>query len=81
MGKITTTRFDAKKYLHTTEDMAAYLDASIEEANGDASFVAKAQGDIAAGLGIDLETVMADTRDVLEKPIRNKVTTGDRNLP
>jgi probable addiction module antidote protein len=32
--------------------MAAYLEASIEEANGDAAFVAKALGDIARAKGM-----------------------------
>ena len=32
--------------------MAAYLDASIEEANGDAAFVAKALGDIVRAQGM-----------------------------
>jgi len=32
--------------------MAAYLDACIEESNGDASFVAKAIGDIARAKGM-----------------------------
>lgn len=31
----------------TTEEMAAYLEASLEGANGDAAFIAKALGDIA----------------------------------
>jgi probable addiction module antidote protein len=32
--------------------MAAYLEASIEEANGDAAFIAKALGDIARAKGM-----------------------------
>ena len=32
--------------------MAAYLEASIEEADGDAAFVAKALGDIARARGM-----------------------------
>jgi len=47
MGKTATSRFDVTKYIRTPEAMAAYLDACIEEANGDAAFIAKALGDIA----------------------------------
>ena len=34
------------------EEMAAYLDAGIEEADGDAAFIAKALGDIARARGV-----------------------------
>jgi probable addiction module antidote protein len=43
----TTTRYDVAEHLRTPAEMAAYLEVSIEEANGDALFVAKALGDIA----------------------------------
>ncbi len=35
-----------------TEEMAAYLEACLEEANGDAAFIAKALGDIARAKGM-----------------------------
>jgi probable addiction module antidote protein len=38
--------------LRTTEEMAAYLDACIEEADGNAAFIAKAFGDIARARGM-----------------------------
>jgi probable addiction module antidote protein len=38
--------------LRTPEEMAAYLEACIEEANGDATFIAKALGDIARAKGM-----------------------------
>ena len=47
MSKTTTTHYDVAELLRTPEEMAAYLEACLEEANGDASFVAKALGDIA----------------------------------
>jgi probable addiction module antidote protein len=47
MRKTKTTRFDVAEHLRTPEEIAAYLEACIEESNGDASFVAKALGDIA----------------------------------
>ena len=47
MGKTTTTRYDVAEHLRTPEEMAAYLDACLEDAEGDAEFIAKALGDIA----------------------------------
>ena len=52
MAKTATSRYDVAERLRTSEDMAAYLDASIEEADGDAAFVAKALGDIARARGV-----------------------------
>ena len=43
----TTTSYDVAEHLRTPAEMAAYLEASIEEANGDDAFIAKAQDDIA----------------------------------
>ena len=40
------------KNLRTPEEMAAYLEACLEEANGDAAFIAKALGDIARAKGM-----------------------------
>ena len=52
MGKTTTSRYDVAEHLRTPEEMAAYLEACIEEADGDASFIAKALGDIARAKGM-----------------------------
>ena len=52
MTKTATTRYDVAKHLRTQEEMAAYLEACLEEANGDASFIAKALGDIARAKGM-----------------------------
>ena len=52
MPKIKTTKYDVAEYLSTPEEMAAYLEACIEEANGDAAFVAKALGNIARAKGM-----------------------------
>jgi probable addiction module antidote protein len=52
MGRTTTTRFDVAEHLRTPEEMAAYLEACLEEADGDAAFVAKALGDIARAKGM-----------------------------
>jgi probable addiction module antidote protein len=43
----TTSPYDVTEQLRTPEEMAAYLEACIEEADGDAAFIAKALGDIA----------------------------------
>lgn len=52
MRKTTTSRYDVAEHLRTPEDMAAYLEACLEEADGDAAFVAKALGDIARAKGM-----------------------------
>lgn len=52
MSKTTTSRYDIAEHLRTPEEMAAYLEACLEEARGDASFVAKALGDIARAKGM-----------------------------
>ncbi len=52
MSKTKTTRYDVAEHLRTPKEMAAYLEACIEEANGDAAFIAKALGDIARVKGM-----------------------------
>ena len=52
MAKTTTSRYDTAEHLRTPEEMAAYFDACLEEANGDAAFIAKALGDIARAKGM-----------------------------
>lgn len=52
MGKTKTTKYDVAEYLTTPEEMAAYLEACLEEADGDAAFVAKAIGNIARAKGM-----------------------------
>ena len=51
MTKTATAPYDVAEHLRTREEMAAYLEASIEESEGDATFVAKALGDIARARG------------------------------
>ena len=75
MAKTKTTKFDVSEHLQTPEDMAAYLEASIEEANGDAAFIAKALGDIARAKGM---TQVA--RDAgLSRESLYKALSGDRS--
>ena len=52
MATTKTTRYDVAEHLRNSEEMAAYLEACFEEANGDASFIAKALGDIARAKGM-----------------------------
>ncbi len=52
MPKTKMTRYDVAEHLRTSKEMAAYLEASLEEANGDAAFIAKALGDIARAKGM-----------------------------
>jgi len=52
MVKPSTTRYDVAEHLRTPEEMAAYLEACLEDADGDAAFVAKALGDIARAKGM-----------------------------
>ncbi|HNI86342.1 MAG TPA: putative addiction module antidote protein [Piscinibacter sp.] len=50
MGKTVTTPWDPADHLETEEDMAAYLEAALEE--GDPVLVAAALGDIARAKGM-----------------------------
>ena len=51
-AKTVLTPYDVAEHLRTPEEMAAYLEASIEEANGDTAFIAKALYDIARAKGL-----------------------------
>ncbi len=52
MRKTKTTRYDVAEHLRTPAEMAAYLEACIEAADGDAAFVARALGDMARAKGM-----------------------------
>ena len=52
MTKTITSPYNMAEHLRTSEEMAAYLEAAIEEADGDAALVAKALGDIARSKGM-----------------------------
>lgn len=52
MKKTITSRYDVAEHLATPEEMAAYLEAAMEESGGDAAFVSKALGDIARAKGM-----------------------------
>lgn len=74
MRKTSTSRYDVADHLRTPEDMAAYLEACLEEANGDAAFVAKALGDIARAKG--MSRVARDSG--LSRESLYKALSGDR---
>lgn len=64
----TATKWDAFEYLETEEDMAAYLNAALEE--GDTSVIAAALGDIARAKGMtQLSKETGITRDGLYKAL------------
>ena len=52
MKKTTTTRYDTADHLRSSAEVAAYLEATFEEANGDAAFIAKALGHVARSKGM-----------------------------
>lgn len=52
MPKSKTSRYDVAEHLRTPDEMAAYLEACIEESEGDTAFIVKALGDIARAKGM-----------------------------
>lgn len=50
--KVTTSSFDIAEHLRTPDEMAAYLDAWLDEAPDDAVGIARALGDIARARGM-----------------------------
>lgn len=50
--KVKTSSYDVAEHLRTPEEMAAYLDAWLEEAPDDVSGIARALGDIARAKGM-----------------------------
>ncbi|MCY4002265.1 MAG: putative addiction module antidote protein [Rhodospirillales bacterium] len=75
MTKTVTSRYDVAEHLRTPEEMAAYLDASIEGADGDTAFIAKALGDIARASG--MSQVACDAG--LSRESLYKALSGERN--
>ena len=75
MAKTITTRYDVAEHLRTPAEMAAYLEACLEKANGDATFVAKALGDIARAKG--MSQVARDAG--LSRESLYKALSGERN--
>ena len=75
MAKTKTSRFDVAEHLRSSEEMAAYLEACLEEADGDATLIAKALGNIAKAKG--MSQVARDSG--LSRESLYKALSGDRS--
>jgi probable addiction module antidote protein len=75
MAKTRTSKFDVSEHLRTPEEMAAYLEVCLSQAEGDAAFVAKALGDIAKAKG--MTQVARDTG--LSRESLYKALSGERS--
>ena len=76
-NKTRTSRYDVAEHLRTPQEMAAYLEACLEESNGDASLVAKALGDIARAKGMTQVARDAGlSRESLYKALSGERTPG-----
>ncbi len=75
MARTRSTPYDVAEHLRTPEEMAAYLEACLEEASDDSAFIAKALGDIARAKGMSL--VARETG--LSRESLYKALSGDRS--
>lgn len=73
--KTITETYDIAEHLRTPEEMALYLDACIAESEGDATFIAKALGDVARAQG--MSKVARDAG--LSRESLYKALSGDRS--
>jgi probable addiction module antidote protein len=73
MAKTATTPYDVAEHLRSPVEMAAFLEACMEEAHGDAAFIAKAIGAIAQGMS----QVARDTG--LSRESLYKALSGERS--
>jgi probable addiction module antidote protein len=73
--KTKTSRYDVAEHLRTPKEMAAYFEACLDEADGDASFIAKALGDIARAKGM---TQVARSAGLSRESLY-KALSGDRS--
>jgi len=75
MMETKTAPYDVAEFLESPEEMAAYLEACIQESDGDAAFIAKALGDIARAKGM---TQIA-CESGLSRESLYKALSGDRS--
>lgn len=75
MAKTKTYRYDTAEHLRTPEERALYLEACLEQANGDAAFIAQALGNIAKAKG--MSQVARDTG--LSRESLYKALSGERS--
>ena len=70
MTTLKLRKWDSAEHLKTNQDMAAYLEACLEEAGDDAAFIAKALGNIARAKGMtQLSMVTGLGRESLYKAL------------
>jgi probable addiction module antidote protein len=74
MKKTITSRYDVAEHLRTPKEMALYLQACIDESNGDAAFIARALGDIARAKGM----TQVAKESGLSRESLYKALSGDR---
>lgn len=74
MKKTITSAYDVAEHLRTPKEIALYLQACIEESNGDAAFIAKALGDIARAKGM----AQVANESGLSRESLYKALSGDR---
>ena len=68
--KLKTRRYDAAAYLKTEKECALYLQAAIDESQGDAAIIVAALGDIARARGMmELARKTGLTREGLYKAL------------
>jgi probable addiction module antidote protein len=75
MKQTVTTYYDVTDHVRTPQEMASYLEACLEDGNGDAAFIAKALGDIARAKG--MKRVARDAG--LSRENLYKALSGDRS--
>jgi probable addiction module antidote protein len=75
MAKPETRLWDAAEHLETEEDMAAYLEAALED--GDSALVAAALGDIARAKGM---AQIARDRSRAREPLQSVVARGQSRV-
>lgn len=75
--KKITSSYDVAEHLRDEYEMAAYLEAAFEESNGDATFIAKALGDIARAKGMSNIAKQAGlSRESLYKALSGERSPG-----
>ena len=74
MKKTIVSPYDVAEHLRTPKEMAFYLQACIEESNGDAAFIARALGDIARAKGM----AQVAKESGLSRESLYKALSGDR---
>ena len=74
MKKTIISPYDVVEHLRTPKEMALYLQACIEESDGDAAFIAKALGDIARTKGM----AQVAKESGLSRESLYKALSGDR---